>query len=392
MVIASKTLSLTVILVFCLPLLLAGCGELAKEPTETVAEPQEEPPARQPIRVEEAIEAEVEPVQPVETEVAPAQIPTVEMEAEEMVVTETEIEEQAPAVELAMKFIPDDTATYKVITEVERSVKMEGPSEQRPAAFKGGRTGSRVEMTFSQRIKKVDDKGNAIAEIKIQQLKYLATVTDKTILNFDSSRQGDSNNPLSKLIGLSYTIELTPQGDVSKIIDVNEVLSVVKGTSQDHMTGARLFAQSAIKQRHQIPVLVTAHEKQMRPGDSWSSVKTFSFGMMGSKSYERIYTLEEIKDMNGQQIAVVDMKAVPTSETAEQLHQEQATGFLTQMFDNNETYTGRLTLDLSEGKVEKCTEKLRTEWIAVDPAPEIDKEPSALRMTATRLYDIEKID
>ena len=120
-----------------------------------------------------------------------------------------------------------------------------------------------------------------------------------------------TSNPLSKLIGLSYTIELTPQGDVSKIIDVNEVLSIVKGTSQAHMTGARLFEESAIKQRHQIPVLVTTHEKQMRPGDSWSSVKTLSFGMMGSKSYERIYTLEEVKNMNGQKIAVVNMKAVP---------------------------------------------------------------------------------
>jgi hypothetical protein len=62
------------------------------------------------------------------------------------------------------------------------------------------------------------------------------------------------------------------------------------------------------------------------------------------------------------------------------------------MFDNTETYTGELKLDLSEGKVEKCREELVVEWFIVNPSPKDDEPPAALRMAAARLYSIEKID
>jgi hypothetical protein len=114
--------------------------------------------------------------------------------------------------------------------------------------------------------------------------------------------------------------------------------------------------------------------------------------MMGSKSYEKVYTLKEIKEVNNKQIAVAEMKAIPSSEMAEELHKEQAGGAFTKMFDNTEAYSGELALDLTAGKVQKYFEKLRTEWVMVDPRPEPDKEPAALRMAATRLYSIEKID
>lgn len=62
------------------------------------------------------------------------------------------------------------------------------------------------------------------------------------------------------------------------------------------------------------------------------------------------------------------------------------------MFDNIETYTGTLQLDLNEGKVTEYNEKLQTEWVIVDPTPEEGKIPSALKMKATRIYSMEKID
>ena len=88
------------------------------------------------------------------------------------------------------------------------------------------------------------------------------------------------------------------------------------------------------------------------------------------------------------------MEANPTVEDAEKLHKEQQIGDFSKMFENNETYTGRLTLDLTAGKVEKCLEKLQSEWIAVEPTAgeEEEKEPAVLIMTATRIYHLEKID
>ena len=45
-------------------------------------------------------------------------------------------------------------------------------------------------------------------------------------------------------------------------------------------------------------------------------------------------------------------------------------------------------------KVKKYVEKLQLEWLAVDPMAgrKDDKEPAAVRMSATRFYSLEKID
>jgi hypothetical protein len=222
----------------------------------------------------------------------------------------------------------------------------------------------------------------------------LAKVKDNIILDFDSSREKDRNNPLGKLIGQSYTIEITASGQVPNVIDVSGARTAVGGASANQRA-ARLLLAEVIKEQHSIPVLSAVEKNQLRPGESWSDIKTFSFGPMGSKSYERIYELKKINNIAGRRIAIVEMSVVPSSEKAKELHKEQMTGFLSQMFDNPvETYTGQLKLDLTAGKVEQYFEEFRSEWVAVDlMAPsEEDKEPDMLRMSATRLYRIERID
>ncbi|MBA7485780.1 hypothetical protein ES707_21331 [subsurface metagenome] len=263
---------------------------------------------------------------------------------------------------------------------------------KKPRRFIGGHTGNRIEMTFTQRIQSVDDEGNAVAEITIKGLKYLAKVKDNIILDFDSSREKDRNNPLIKLIGQSYTIEITASGQVPKVLDVSGARTAIGGVSANQRA-ARLLLAEVIKEQHSIPALSAVEKNQLRPGESWSDIKTFYFDWMGSKSYERIYELKEINNIAGRRIAIVEMSVVPSSEQAKELHKEQATGFFSKMFDTTEIYTGELRLDLTAGEVEKYFEEFRSEWIAVNPmAPEKEKEPDMLRMSATRLYRIERID
>jgi hypothetical protein len=312
--------------------------------------------------------------------------------AVERIPAEVKPKEKGPAVLLALKFTPQDSTTYRVVVEADRSVVWEGPLPEKPTGFKGGHTGNRIETTFAQRIQSVDDKGNAIAEIKIEALKYLSKVRDDVVLDFDSSREKDKDNPLAKLIGQSYTIQISPAGQVLQVVDANQARAAVEGGSSAHQTASALFSAEAIKQRHTIPALPPGEKNRLSPGESWSSTVTFPFDMMGSKSYEKIYTLKEIKDADDRQFAVADMNAVPSSEMAQELHKEQTTNPLEKMFDTNETYSGQLKLDLTAGKVEKCLEELRIEWVIVDPQAKDDKEPAALRMSAMRLYSIEKID
>jgi len=358
-------LNCAVISLLCVLVVTLGCRGSTQGPTGSKVEPAERIPAGTAPALQEP------PVQRA-TEVKP--------------------EEKKPTVQLALKFTPQDSTTYKVIVEADRSVKWEGPLPEKPAGFIGGHTGNRIELTFAQRIQSVNDKGNAVAEIEIKTLKCLAKVKDNVVLEFDSSREKNKDNLLTKLIGQRYAIELSPAGQVLQVVDANQARAAIEAGSSAYETASALLSPAAIKQRHTIPALPPAEKSRLSSGDSWSSVTTFSFDMMGAKSYEKIYTLKEIKEADNRQLAIVDMNAVPSSQLAQELRQEQATNPLEKMFDTAETYSGQLKLDLTAGKVQKCLEQLRIEWVIVDPQPKDEKAPAALRMAATRLYSIEKID
>lgn len=364
---SKKIVSWLIVLVMCSLLINAGCTPPAEDTEKLVVTPEEEKPK---IVVEE-------------------EKPKVVVEEEKPKV----VEEEKPAVELALKFTAEDSTTYKCTQEALRSIKWEGPVTD-GSAFKGGQTSSKVEMTFTQQIQSIDDKGNAVAKITIKSFGYLSVVRDNPVVDFDSTREKDETHAFAKLIGQSYTIEITPVGLVSNVIDANQPKAAVKGTSSANKMALALFTPDAIKERHTIPAMPAMDRAKLRTGDNWTSIKSFSFGLMGSRSYERVYTLKEVKDTGSRRIAVVQMKAVPTTEMAEKLHKEQTIGDFSKMFENTDTYTGQLNLDLTAGKVENCLETVQSEWIAVEPAfgQEEEKEPAVLTMTATRIYSLEKID
>lgn len=345
-----RILGLTVNIVLCTLLLTANCTQHTKEPAQTKVEPQKTSQAT------------------------------------------VESEEYGQTIKIALKFVPGNSTTYKVISEADKSIIWQGTDSDKPKDFTGGHTGRKMETTFTQQIQSIDGKGNAVAKITIEQLKYVQTVKNEITIDFDSSRQQDGQNPLNKLIGQSYTIEITPSGEVSRLIDTNDALSAVRGNTSADKLATSLLSFRAITERHIIPSLPASDKNQLLAGDKWSSIQNFSFDMMGSKSYEKIYTLKEIKDVDNHLIAVARMEAVPSTEKAKELHEEQSASFFANMSDNKETYTGELRMDLTTGKVEECSENLTSEWIIVDPNPKPGRQPAALVMTAVRNFSIEKID
>jgi hypothetical protein len=316
---------------------------------------------------------------------------TAEVRVETQEAAGAEVEGQGPSVRLALKFSPADSTVYKVTLETDKSVQWEGGASK-PKGFTGGHTGNKMEMTFDQLIQRVDDQGNATARITIKTLKYQVTIKNDVALDFDSSREADRSSPLNKLIGQSYTIEITPSGEVSKVADTSNALAAVKGDSAANNVAVKLLSVDAIKEQHTIPALPAADKNQVRKDGKWSSMKKVSFDLMGIKSYEKVYTLKEILDVDNRRVAVATMEAVPSAADAKELHKEQTAELFSKMFDNTETYTGELKLDLSAGKVEKCREELVVEWFIVNPSPKDDEPPAALRMAATRIYSIERID
>ena len=414
--------------VLCLLLLATGCGRSAKQIeacdekiVETKVEPEKVVETK--IEPEKVVETKVEPEKMVETKVEPKKVVETKVEPEKTVETkvepektietkvepdkpvtkvepdkpgETKVEpdEQKSTVTLTLKFEPNDISTYKVVMEAQKSVLWEGPAPTKPSAFKGGLTSSRSEITFTQQIKSVDEQGNAIAVITIKNLKYLAKARDNVAIDFDSSREKDKSDPMNGLIGRGYSIKITPTGKVVTVTGTADAQAAVKGNSATAKAARSLLGGEVIKQRHSIPALPAKKKSRVSKGDNWSALRSFDFGMLGAKSYERVYKLDAVEDSDRGKIAVAQMSGVPSSEDAAELHKQQSSGFLSKLFDNTEEYTGRLKLNLSTGKVEKYREELKSEWLAVDPesAQKPNEQPAALRMTAVRFYEIERID
>ena len=312
-------------------------------------------------------------------------------DAQETAAATSKSGKQNSTADMELKFVPGDTSTYRASIEYQKSIEWMGSATGKPASFKGGRTGNKIELTFTQQILSTDDSGNAAAKITIRGLKYFKQIRDKVTTDFDSSAAKDANSPLAGLIGQMYTIKITPAGQVS-IIDANEARAAVTGASIENITAANLLKDDMLSELHSIPPLPGGNQKQLRIGESWSNLKNFSFDLMGSKSYERNYTLKKIEDKNGRRIAVAGMEAVPSVEGAKELYKEQGTNPITNLFDSQQAYTGRLKLDITEGAVEEYSENLRVQWVIADPSPDSQDQASALKMIAVRSYSMEKIE
>jgi len=291
---------------------------------------------------------------------------------------------------LALKFAPGQTAKYRAAAEAKKGLEFEGSLADDPA-FKGGQTGTRIEMVFTQEIEQVQDNGRALAKVTINELKFHDISKNKVLLDFDSSEEKD--NPLAKLIGQSYTIEIDPAGQVSRVVEVAQARAALGGRVTGYRRAA-LLDNDAIMERHTIAALPDKTEQSARPGDDWSRIKTMPFGLMGTKVYERIYVLKGVKAKGGRHIATIEMNAIPTAEQAEQLHKEQPDNPFSKMFDSIDKYTGSLTFDMTSGAVREYVEELKSEWLIVDPAaqPDSEKIPDALRMSALRLHSLERLD
>jgi hypothetical protein len=199
---------------------------------------------------------------------------------------------------------------------------------------------------------------------------------------------------MENLIGQSYVVKLSPNGHVEGIEDVQKARDSVKGDSVQQKTAQSLLTDEAIKQRHSLLELPPSKDTAAKVGKTYSRIKSGPAGMLTPRSYEEVYTVKDIKNEHGQKIAVVTMEARPSAVRAANMpKEEKGLGFFEKMFDNKETYTGKLTMDLSTGKLVSYDEKLKSEWVAVEPAEEVksDKGPDVLTMGFTYTYSVEKI-
>jgi hypothetical protein len=298
-----------------------------------------------------------------------------------------------PALDLVLRFVPGRSVTYKVTTETEAAVRWEGDESRKPDVFRGGAIGNRVEITFEQRYDRVDDNGNAVVEVRILAVRYLGRSRETVVLDFDSAQDVDREGPLSKLIGRSYQLEMTPTGAVVSVDGLAGIGDSIRGGSPEHQTALRLISEREIRDRHEVPALMALEDKTVHPGDTWSNVRLFSFGRMGARAYERLYTLDRVEVDGKARLAHVVMRGIPSSAAAEQLHQEQPEVVAGGLFDQLDSYEGQLLFDPDVGRIDAYVEQFHTEWVAIDQqaVQDGDANPAAIRMARSHLYRLERV-
>lgn len=295
---------------------------------------------------------------------------------------------------LRLNFSPGRQTEYKVVSESTKDYSFVQPSINKT---KEQHTLWRMEMVFGQKIESVDKQGVATANITIQKLKYLSQNPEGKILDFNSTAENAKSDPLYALIGQSYKIKLTPEGQ-AMVIDAAAARQAVKGQadSSAKKIADLLLTDEEIQKRHRVLALNDAPKGSVKKGDKWSSIAASPPGMLRPKTFEKIYTLNDIEKQNGNEIAKLSMEGVTSSKNVTDSSEKEAvTNFFANMFDEKDKYTGNTGIDLTAGVIESSKELLKVEWLAVEPLKEQEqaekKTPDQLTMGFTNLYSIEKV-
>ena len=292
---------------------------------------------------------------------------------------------------IALRPTVGDLTTYKIITQGRRATKWQGPVPDK-AVFDENFNEEWVEMVLTQRIQSVDSNGAAVAKVTIDGVKCRYSNKSMVSVDFDSSRQSDANNPIMKLIGQTYLIGVGPRNNVFAVDDLPPAMMKMKDGTPSGQAGINILLPEAIMERHGVMQLPQPGQEMLKPGDKWSRIKTFAFGKMGLKSYEKICTLKEVRDADGRRIAVIDMNAIPASEVEPKYRGQQAEIDVPKTFDTNDSYTGGGEFDLKAGRIENYHENFEASWIVALPAkPGETGEPVVLKMSASRVYSIERV-
>jgi hypothetical protein len=286
-----------------------------------------------------------------------------------------------PTAEMKLNLAPQSETVYRVVLETGKDYAFVQPSINKT---KERHTVGRAELVFAQRIESVDQQGNASADITIKELKYLSEDPQGKTLDFDST---------FALIGQSYKIKITPNGRV-EVIDAQAAREVIKQEGSAKKFADRFFSNEEIERCHQVLALMDTKKTLCKKGDKWSTVAASPGGMLTPKSFEKIYTLTDIKEQKGEKIAVVAMSAAPSSKrTADVPEKEAAASFFAKMFEEKDEYSGKMVLNLTTGEIDSYQELLKAEWLAAESSEDqkSDKGPDELKMGFWSLYSIEKV-
>ena len=296
-------------------------------------------------------------------------------------------EQALRTVDLALKYSPGQIDRYRVSSEVTRSVEWQGLSPNEAGQFKGGTTGRILDLTYTQRVDRVDPNGNADIEVTLDDIQYRGFMVGEPTLDYDSTRPDNPPCAMAGLVGAAYALRVGPDGRVLEVLDTRTAMARIDGKLPQAQTATRLVSDEAIESRHTIRSLASRPAGPATEGQVWPGSHAFSFDQMGRRTFDLTYTYRGLEAGPGGERAVIDMNSVSTPVGPH-------APAMSALFHSRETYSGRTTLDPQTGRVVEHHEDLEVNWTFVDPTatPQAGEEPKSGQMTARQVFYLKRID
>jgi hypothetical protein len=297
----------------------------------------------------------------------------------------------APEADVALRLAPSEVSAYKCGDVYRKDYLFEQPSSNKRTEKT---TETNVEVTYDQLVTGVDAEQNTTAKVTIKALKYLSTSSGEVQIDFDSSRDTDSESAFAKLLGQTYTIEISSSGKVLGVSDVASARDAVK-TGPDARFAERLLSDDNIQQRHEILALPDKDKRTLKVGDKWSRIVPSPQGVLIPKTYEEVYTVEKISNTKTGKQVLIEMKATPSSK---QVGAKSKQAGLLEMFgnsfDSEDDFTGRLLIDVETGKVYEYSESFKSQYTAAEfpKGQEKSGQPDVLKLGFTEVHSVKLID
>lgn len=290
--------------------------------------------------------------------------------------------------DLGMNFTPENVTTHEVTINVTKDFRFEQPALNK---LREEETSTVITTVYDQAVQSVDESGWATAKITLTGLAVRVVKNNEVQVDFDSTADNAAQNPLNKLIGQSYTVRLSPTGDVEPLDLSTVVTANIPGT--EGKLAKRMFEAEEVVRRHQILAL-PPERAELAVNESWTQVVPSPPGLLSSKSYKKNYTLTDVKETGGRKLATVKMIAEESAVPAEGLGASQGLGIFAKMLDNEDEYTGTLVLDLNTGDVLAYDETLISTYLAQELNPQATPEqgPDTLRIRFIQQVDRKQLD
>ncbi|ARN56369.1 hypothetical protein [Sedimentisphaera salicampi] len=280
--------------------------------------------------------------------------------------------------EFALNYQPGEVDTFKVSQETTKEVSFEQPSKEKS---KLDRNVGRVEMVFDQKVDSLKPDGTAILDITVKELVFFSKNSKGVNVDFNSKE--DESGTLASIIGESYKISMAADGTV-EVVDKEDIMK--KCRTREAKT---IFKDDYIIKRHTIRG-IPKPGTTVAKGKSWDRYSASPKGALDSKAFRKTYEVEKMQDG----IAHIEMTGSQTNKEIEGLDVGSGSmGFMANIFDTKDTFTGSMVYNTETGEVVKSSESLVSEHVAMEQPKGGDtkKGPDVLTMRFIHKYSFEKI-